>query len=501
MGTWFFHAYPGSSGFDAKHAKENIAGTSYQATNDSYTGALHSNRIWNCSGAGLGQGYVIWQGNNNIPTNNARTYHIRFRPAYTGNPAGTVGIFSLGTILASASGSPYRLDLAHLTNGNIIFNATIQNGVVLTSAINAVIKTGWSPTANTVYDMQLVWDGSSSASSIKLYINGVLDNSISPFSGRSWPNPVDVKLHGTIGIGIGGTTVNTNMRVEEFAIGDGADFDLSGFTGSSRTTDIIGNAIGLNSGNTWPAVGKVVAPTTWNESGTTRTGTRVDADENFVINTHSYGDPAAQTTGDYKPTPVNKVEAGFTFGADASETGTLIIGCDYPEEDEVEDGVVYDFGNKTGTFGRHIPQTNQYFAPLEVQAEIFAVLNGDADLTTLLGANKIFDFVPDKKSFPYVTINALPFIQRDNATNDGLECEFQINVWYSPGASGQTSRGNKPVQLIQKRIDELLQQRSLCVNGWNTLQLRRTFIDILVESDNVTRQGIQRFKLFLGSKD
>lgn len=180
---------------------------------------------------------------------------------------------------------------------------------------------------------------------------------------------------------------------------------------------------------------------------------------------------------------------------------TIVTGCDYPLEEEVKDGVVYDNGNLTGSFGRHTPQTNQYWAPLEVQTEIYAILNADADLTTLLGANKIFDFVPDKTAYPYVTVNALPFIPRDNATHDGLECEFQLNVWYQPGKTGTTSRGNKPVQLIQKRLDELLEQRSLCVNGWNTLQLRRTFIDILVESDNVTRHGIQRFKLFLGSKD
>lgn len=108
---------------------------------------------------------------------------------------------------------------------------------------------------------------------------------------------------------------------------------------------------------------------------------------------------------------------------------------------------------------------------------------------------KIYDHVPDNTAYPYVRINALPFTDRGNYKAEGFTCEFQINVFYrAPG------RGNKDVQTIQNRIDELLHNASVCVQGWNTLGLRRTTIDILTEDDNVTKQGIQIFKLLLGGQ-
>lgn len=151
---------------------------------------------------------------------------------------------------------------------------------------------------------------------------------------------------------------------------------------------------------------------------------------------------------------------------------------------------------------------SEYWAPLEVQKEVYLRLAQDADLIDLLGedsgtvstSTKVFDFVPDNTSYPYVTLYILPFTPRDNSTFDGLECEFQIDVWYQPGSTGNTGRGNKPVQLIQKRIDTLLHNYELCIDGWNTLQSRRTLIDILTEDDNVTKHGIQRFNLLIGEK-
>ena len=145
------------------------------------------------------------------------------------------------------------------------------------------------------------------------------------------------------------------------------------------------------------------------------------------------------------------------------------------------------------------PELNTYWAPTEVQKEIYSLLNSDTELVALIGSDKVFDFVPDNTPFPYVTIYIMPFTDRGNATNEGLACEFQISVWYQPGGRN-SGVGNLPVQLIQKRIDDLLQNNKLCINGWNTLQLRRTYIDIMTDIDNVTKHGIQRFRLFLGSK-
>lgn len=110
----------------------------------------------------------------------------------------------------------------------------------------------------------------------------------------------------------------------------------------------------------------------------------------------------------------------------------------------------------------------------------------------------IFDLVPDDTPYPYIVIYPLPFTERGNHTKEGWGNEFQVSVFYQPGKNGNTGRGYKQVQLIQFRIDELLHLSDLCIEGWNNLGLRRTFVDIQTLEDNVTLNGIQRFNLLLG---
>lgn len=143
------------------------------------------------------------------------------------------------------------------------------------------------------------------------------------------------------------------------------------------------------------------------------------------------------------------------------------------------------------------------WAPTETQKSIFSTLSGDATLVGLLGGTlvtnpKVFDHVPDNVVFPYVTMSIRPWEDRGNATYEGLRCELQIDVWYQPGTASTSNRGEKSLQAIQARIDALLHEQEPCIEGWNVLALRRTFVDILTEPDNVTKHGIQRFKLFLG---
>jgi hypothetical protein len=133
------------------------------------------------------------------------------------------------------------------------------------------------------------------------------------------------------------------------------------------------------------------------------------------------------------------------------------------------------------------------WAPTEAQKAVFSVLSADATLVNLLGANKVFDHVPDNTPYPYVVLQVLPWTDRGNHTYEGWACEFQLTVWYRA-----TGRGNLGVQTIQKRIDELLHRVDLCIEGWNSVGLRRTFVDIITDDDNVTKQGIQRFNLLIG---
>lgn len=133
------------------------------------------------------------------------------------------------------------------------------------------------------------------------------------------------------------------------------------------------------------------------------------------------------------------------------------------------------------------------FGSQSTQKTIFDLFVADTTLTTLLGANKIFDHVPDSQPFPFVVIGDGVWENRDHETLDGMEGNPIIHVWYrAPG------RGRLKVQEIQKRIDELLHRTEPCIEDWNIVSLRRGTIEILVEPDNVTLHGIQTFNLMIG---
>lgn len=146
------------------------------------------------------------------------------------------------------------------------------------------------------------------------------------------------------------------------------------------------------------------------------------------------------------------------------------------------------------------------WAPQESQKSIYETLTADTTLATLLGATvsdkRIFDFVPQNQAYPYVTMAIKPMSDRGNQTLEGVEIAYQINVWHQPGTSvvsgGPTGRGDKTVQEIQNRIDQLLHRQDICIDGWNIISHRRSTVDILDEPDGVTKHGVQIFNLLLG---
>lgn len=139
------------------------------------------------------------------------------------------------------------------------------------------------------------------------------------------------------------------------------------------------------------------------------------------------------------------------------------------------------------------------WAATETQKAIYQVLIADATLMTALGssvngAQRVFDSVPDNQACPYITMKIKPVMERGNEDFNGLIIMVHIDVWYDkPGL------GDLPVQTIQKRIDELLNnQNDIVITGWNIISNRREMSDILIDPDGRTKHGIQTFKLMLG---
>lgn len=136
------------------------------------------------------------------------------------------------------------------------------------------------------------------------------------------------------------------------------------------------------------------------------------------------------------------------------------------------------------------------WAPQETQKTIYALLLADATLTSLIGANRIFDFVSDNQAYPFIKISADKdtWEDRGSSTTEGWTVTLHIDLWYR----SDTARGKKTVQDIQNRIDVLLHKSEPCIEGWNIIAFRRQLSTIVTEPDNVTLHGIQVFNLLLG---
>lgn len=134
------------------------------------------------------------------------------------------------------------------------------------------------------------------------------------------------------------------------------------------------------------------------------------------------------------------------------------------------------------------------WAPTELQISVYNVLSNDSALTTLLGgAGKIFDHVPDSSPYPYVKMAVKPLTDRGNESWDGVNVEVKLSVWYQAAGLGDLK-----VQQIQKRIDELLHNVSISINGWNIIAGRRKSVDIMDQPDGRTKHGLQLFNYLLG---
>ena len=131
-------------------------------------------------------------------------------------------------------------------------------------------------------------------------------------------------------------------------------------------------------------------------------------------------------------------------------------------------------------------------AQFALQSSIYTALNNDSNLTTTLGAS-IFDEVPEGSSTPYVTIGEDTAIDYSAGSSDGADVTINIDVW-------SEYKGSKEAKQIMDRIHDLLHNSNLSITGFNLVNLRFEFSDILRDPDGVTRHGVMRFRaIILGS--
>ena len=121
-----------------------------------------------------------------------------------------------------------------------------------------------------------------------------------------------------------------------------------------------------------------------------------------------------------------------------------------------------------------------------LQTTIYNALTGNSTLTTKLGGNKIYDFVPENTAFPYVKLGTGSAVDNGTKTEKGSDYTLVIDTF-------SRYRGSKETKEIMSLVYDVLHESNLSVSGASFLNLRFEFSDIIKENDGLTTHGLQRF--------
>jgi len=122
-----------------------------------------------------------------------------------------------------------------------------------------------------------------------------------------------------------------------------------------------------------------------------------------------------------------------------------------------------------------------------LQQAIYGALIADAALTSLLGGAKIFDDVPQRTDFPYLTFGRSSLRDWSTGTESGAEHVVTLHVW-------SREAGRREVRQIMSVLRAALHDQALVPAGHNLVNLRHEFSEARREPDGDTYHGIVRFR-------
>ena len=122
-----------------------------------------------------------------------------------------------------------------------------------------------------------------------------------------------------------------------------------------------------------------------------------------------------------------------------------------------------------------------------LQRAFHQALVGDAGLLALLGGARVYDDVPVRGEFPYVTFGQS--LERDWSTgsDDGWEHTITLHVW-------SRARGRKETQAILSAARRVLHDASLSLDDCRLVNLRHEFSEARRDTDGETFHGAARFR-------
>lgn len=126
-------------------------------------------------------------------------------------------------------------------------------------------------------------------------------------------------------------------------------------------------------------------------------------------------------------------------------------------------------------------------ASFALQQAVVAELTGDAALAGLLGGARVYDDVPERSAFPYLTIGQTTERDWSTGSEPGSEHVFTLHVW-------SRARGRKQTDAIMAAARDVLHDRPLVLADHRLINLRHEFSDARRDPDGETFHGVVRFR-------
>ena len=124
---------------------------------------------------------------------------------------------------------------------------------------------------------------------------------------------------------------------------------------------------------------------------------------------------------------------------------------------------------------------------LALRAAIHAALVADAALVALIGAPRVHDVPPGDADFPFVTLGEAVVADWSTATEAGTEQALTLHVFSRSG-------GRAEAFAIAARLQEVLHDAALALEGHRLANLRATTAEVRRESDGRTFHALVRFR-------
>jgi len=123
-----------------------------------------------------------------------------------------------------------------------------------------------------------------------------------------------------------------------------------------------------------------------------------------------------------------------------------------------------------------------------LQTTIYNALNVSAVTTTL--SCGVYDEVIEGNTYPFITLGEETTIDYSTKTATGSETTINIHIW-------SQYKGSKQTKEIMDKIHDLLHDSNLSVTGFNLINLRFEYSDIMRDPDGITRHGVMRFRAII----